>query len=155
MTGLGPNELLTTTRAVRKRLGLSRPVERSVIEEGIAVASQAPNADNRQLLHFVAVTDKDKRASLAEVYRRCSAIYFASPRAATETGFGNPVRHEAMKRKFDSELYLNEHLHEVQVHVIPASPAARTASMYLPRPRAGVPYSQLPGVSYLQVVRGG
>lgn len=119
MSGLGPDELLTTTRAVRKRLDLSRPVERSVIEECIAVASQAPNAGNRQLLHFVVVTDRNKRASLAEIYRKCSATYFASPRATAGTGFGDPTRDEAMKRKFDSELYLNEHLHEVPVHVIP------------------------------------
>jgi nitroreductase len=119
MTGLAPDELLTTTRAVRKRLDLSRPVERSMIEECITVAAQGPNAGNRQLLHFVVVTDRDKRASLAEIYRKCAASYFSSPWTEIGTGSGDPARDEAMKRKFDSELYLNEHLHKIPVHVIP------------------------------------
>ncbi|MGP8124699.1 MAG: nitroreductase family protein [Nitrososphaerales archaeon] len=119
MTTLSPDELLTTTRAVRKRLDLTRQVERRVIEECVAIASQAPNAGNTQLLHFVVVTDKDKRALLAEIYRKCSARYFATPPTAELTGSTDSARDAATKRRFDSELYLNEHLHEVPVHMIP------------------------------------
>ena len=58
---LGLDELLTTTRAVRRRLDLDRPVERSVIEECLQIALQAPSGSNRQRWHFVVVTDQDKR----------------------------------------------------------------------------------------------
>jgi len=116
---LTPDELLTTTRAVRKRLDLSRPVSKNIIEDCIAVAVQAPNAGNRQLLHFVVVTDEAKRRALAQIYRKCSESYFASPQAAIASGSGDRSRDSAMRRKFESELYLNAHLHEVPVHVIP------------------------------------
>jgi nitroreductase len=42
------DELLTTTRAVRNRLDLSRPVEREVLLECLAIAQQAPTASNLQ-----------------------------------------------------------------------------------------------------------
>jgi len=119
MTALTPDELLTTTRAVRKRLDLTRQVERSVIEDCIAIASQAPNAGNRQRLHFVVVTDRGMRASLARIYRECSASYFASPQTLNSKGTREAMRDAATRRRFDSELYLYEHLHEVPVHVIP------------------------------------
>jgi len=119
VTGLAPDELLTTTRAVRKRFDLSRPVSRTTIEECIAVAIQAPNAGNKQLLHFVVVTDEGKRRALAQVYRKCSENYFASPQTAMSPGSGDCSRDAAMRRKFESESYLNSHLHEVPVHVIP------------------------------------
>ncbi|MDG6981557.1 MAG: nitroreductase family protein [Nitrososphaerota archaeon] len=116
---LTPDELLTTTRAVRRRLDLSRPVERKVVEECVAIASQAPNAGNRQGVHFVVVADKDKRASLAKIYRKGSAAYFEQARAALKKATGNPKGDATMRRIFDSGLYLNEHLQEVPVHVIP------------------------------------
>jgi nitroreductase len=114
-----PDELLTTTRAVRLRLDLTRPVERKLIEECIRVASQAPNAGNRQQIHFVAVMDKEKRLSLARIYRKGSAGYFEDRRTALSKGSGDPAQDAAMRRVFDSAWYLNEHLHEVPVHVIP------------------------------------
>src|SRR5215510_3106148 len=69
------DELLTTTRAVRKRLDLSRPVEREVLLECLAIAQQAPTASNMQNWHFVVVTDPDKRAALAEIYRKGWDLY--------------------------------------------------------------------------------
>src|SRR6188768_4123649 len=67
---LSADEVLTTTRSVRKRLDLNRPVEREVIEECLRIAQQAPSASNRQHWHFVVVTDPARRAALAEVYRK-------------------------------------------------------------------------------------
>jgi len=67
---LSAKELLTTTRAVRIRLDLTRPVEREVIEECITIAQQAPTTSNMQNWHFVIVTDDDKKAALAELFRR-------------------------------------------------------------------------------------
>ncbi|MDP9373509.1 MAG: nitroreductase family protein, partial [Chloroflexota bacterium] len=67
---LTPEALLTTTRAVRKRLDLVRPVEREVLEACLAIAQQAPSGSNRQDWHFVVVTDPAKRAVIADCYRR-------------------------------------------------------------------------------------
>src|SRR3954453_13657055 len=65
---LSADEVLTTTRSVRKRLDLNRPVERSVIEECLRIAQQAPSASNRQHWHFLVVTDPAKRRALGELY---------------------------------------------------------------------------------------
>lgn len=104
---------------MRRRLDLTRPVEHSVIEECVNIALQAPNAGNRQLLHFVVVTAKEERSLLADIYRRASDGYFESMRKGLERGSADPKRDAVMKRVFQSALYLYEHLHEVPVHVVP------------------------------------
>jgi len=48
LLNLDPDQLLTTTRSVRKRLDLERPVEREVLEECLDVALQAPTGSNNQ-----------------------------------------------------------------------------------------------------------
>jgi nitroreductase len=106
---LTPDELLSTTRAVRKRLDLTRPVERDVLEECFRLAQQAPNGSNRQPWHFVAVTDPDKRAALADLWRGMARWYMeerVTPDARSQ-------------RLAESVRHLAEHLHEVPVHVIP------------------------------------
>ena len=117
MSELTPDELLTTTRSVRLRLDLTRPVERKVIEECVTIAAQAPNAF--QEIYFVIVADEHKRASLAEIYRKGSVSFFESARAQVAKGSGNPARDALARRVLESGLYLREHLHEVPVHVIP------------------------------------
>src|SRR5436309_12596220 len=72
---LTPDELLTTTRSVRKRLDFSRPVEPEVIRECLEIAVQAPTGGNRQTWHFVVVTDAEKRKALGEIYKKGYAIY--------------------------------------------------------------------------------
>jgi|SRR5439155_11106402 len=64
------DHLLTTTRVVRRRLDLSRPVEPEVLERCIEIALEAPTGSNAQGWHFVVVTDAEKRAALADLYRR-------------------------------------------------------------------------------------
>ena len=76
---LAPDELLTTTRAVRKRLDFTRPVERTVLEECLTIAQQAP-------------TDPAKRRALADVYRKGWAIYVPLPIAAGNLTFDDPRR---------------------------------------------------------------
>ena len=66
---LTPDELLSTTRAVRKRLDFERPVERELLDECLALAQQAPNASNSEPWRFVVVTEAATRAKLAECYR--------------------------------------------------------------------------------------
>jgi nitroreductase len=110
---LTPDELLSTTRAVRKRLDLTRPVEREVIEDCLRLAQQAPTASYSQNWHFVVVTDADKRAALADLWRRGGAAYLERRReAAAEVG-------GQMQRIVDAVAHLATHLHEVPVHVIP------------------------------------
>ena len=67
---LSADQVLSTTRAVRRRLDLGRPVDRSVIEECLRIAQQAPSASNRQHWHFVVVTDATKRKALGDLYLR-------------------------------------------------------------------------------------
>ena len=72
---LTPDELLSTTRAVRKRLDFERPVERELLDECLALAQQAPNASNSEPWRFVVVTEQDTKAKLAECYRTGWAGY--------------------------------------------------------------------------------
>lgn len=103
------DHLLSTTRAVRKRLDLHRPVEREVILDCLRLAQQAPTGSNAQTWQWVVVTDPAVRGGLAEIYADASADYFAQP----VTG------DEQTRRVRDSAVYLRDHLHEVPVHVIP------------------------------------
>src|SRR6201989_778112 len=76
------DELMTTTRSVRRRLDLSRPVPRQVIEECLDIAMQAPTGSNTEQWQWVVVTDEAKRAALADCYRRGVEIYRDLPVAA-------------------------------------------------------------------------
>ncbi|MEZ5598587.1 MAG: nitroreductase family protein [Pseudomonadales bacterium] len=58
---LTTDELLTTTRAVRKRLDFERSVPMAVIRECLEIALQAPTGSNAQGWHRMVVTDADKR----------------------------------------------------------------------------------------------
>src|SRR5258708_21073493 len=78
---LSPDELLTTTRSVRRRLDFSRPVEPEVIMQCLEIALQAPTGGNRQGWHFVVVTDAEKRQALRDTYRRGFAILRQPPSA--------------------------------------------------------------------------
>ena len=72
---LTPDDLLATTRSVRKRLDLTRPVEREVLEECLRLAQQAPTASYAQNWHFVVVTDAERRAALGELWRSVAGPY--------------------------------------------------------------------------------
>jgi nitroreductase len=116
---LGLDELLTTTRAVRRRLDLDRPVERSVIEECLQIALQAPSGSNRQRWHFVVVTDPAKRLAIAGLYRKSWAAYLTSPTAAPNLHYDDPVREAVQQRVGESAQYLADHLERVPVFLIP------------------------------------
>ncbi|MFJ9054765.1 nitroreductase family protein [Streptomyces sp. NPDC102409] len=72
--GLASDTLLSTTRAVRHRLDLTRPVPRAVLEECVDLAVQAPTGRNRQRWHFVIVTDPASRAVLADLWRASPGV---------------------------------------------------------------------------------
>ena len=70
---LSIDELLTTTRAVRQRLDLTRPVEPEVISECLSLAVQAPTPGGMQNWHFVVVSDPSLRGALAALYRKSAS----------------------------------------------------------------------------------
>lgn len=106
------DELLSTTRAVRKRLDLSRAVERQTILDCLTLALQAPTGSNRQGWRWIVVTEQVTRNALAEIYREGAGTYLADARDGAEAGSQDG-------RVFDSAAYLAEHLQEVPVHVVP------------------------------------
>jgi nitroreductase len=125
--------LLATTRAVRKRLDLQRPVPRAVIEECLELAIQAPTGSNSQTWRWLVVDDAATRKGLADLYRRSAGPYL------TRAGAEAEKRGDAQTRRvFSSAIYLSEHLHEAPVHVLPCvqgrppadTPAAMLAGLY-------------------------
>jgi nitroreductase len=117
---LSIDTLLTTTRAVRKRLDLSRSVEPEVIRECLELALHAPSASNRQGWHFVVVTDPATRQALAAIYRKGAERYreLIVPGLQKQAA-GSPREVSSLARRLESGQYLIDHLHEVPVHVIP------------------------------------
>ena len=141
---LTPDELLTTTRSVRKRLDLTRPVEREVLEECLAIAHQAPTGSNRQTWHFVVVTDAEKRAAIGEYYRRGWQAYRDAGGGAGNRSTGDASLDAVMARIGDSSTYLSQHMGEVPVLVVPCI-AGRTDGVPSAA-QAGVWGSILPAV---------
>ena len=116
---LDPDQLLTTTRAVRKRLDLERPVELALLKECLEIALQAPTGSNAQGWHFVVVTDAAKRRGLGEIYRKAWAVYQNMPFAAHRVHENDPSMASVQARVMESAQYLADHLERVPVHVIP------------------------------------
>jgi nitroreductase len=113
---LTPDELLTTTRSVRKRLDLTRPVPLDLVKECLELALQAPSGGMRQGWHWIVVTDPQVRAQIGDFYRRSAEPYLASAAAADPsraTGSG------LMARVGSSSAYLAQHMSQVPVLVIP------------------------------------
>ena len=103
--------LLTTTRAVRRRLDLSRPVEPERIVDCIRIAQQAPTASNTQAWRWVVLTDPGRRKAIGELY--------ASGRAAMQNARSAvAARDTQTQRVYDSAEYLLDHIAEVPVHVV-------------------------------------
>lgn len=118
--GLSVDEVLSTTRAVRKRLDLTREVDPKLIDECLELAVQAPTGSNMQTWHFVVVTDPQKRQRLAEFYREGFAAFYGD-RDAVDASIptDDPEYHASTKRVIDSAHYLAENIQDVPVLVIP------------------------------------
>ena len=117
---LTPDELLTTTRTVRRRLDLTRPVPMELVRECLEIALQAPSGSNRQTWQWLVVTDPDLRAAIGALYAHAVEKYLASPGAAGKLFADDPDRAPVQRRVGDSVAYLGKHMGEVPVLVIPA-----------------------------------
>jgi nitroreductase len=116
---LSPDELLTTTRSVRKRLDLTRPVPIELIRECLEIALQSPSGGNTQPWHWIVVTDADKRRAIGEVYSKANANYEQSAWFAGKLYGDDPDRAPVQQRVGDSASHLGKVIGEVPVHVIP------------------------------------
>jgi nitroreductase len=110
---LTADEVLTTTRSVKRRLDLTRPVSRGLIKECVEIAMQAPNGGNRQEFRFVALDDPELRRQVSEYYGRSFDQESKRPQPVW-----SGARAEQAERRRLSSLYLREHLHEVPVLLI-------------------------------------
>lgn len=134
---LSADQVLTTTRAVRKRLDFDRPLEMSVIEECLEIAIQAPSGSNSQGWHFVVVTDDDRKAAIAEWYQKAFADYEASPAQPTALHTDDPAMAQVQQRVLGSAQYLAANMARAPALLIPCCTGRVDA--------AGIPYSQIAG----------
>ncbi len=126
---LDADQLLSTTRAVRKRLDFSRPVEDSVIRECVEIAMQSPSGSNNMTMQFVVVRDEAKRKAIGEVYRQCyeiykslDGIYIGSIEKATE------VENAQQTRSASSADFLGEHMGDAPALVLACNVGSRVES---------------------------
>ncbi len=108
------DRLLMTTKSVRRRLDLSRPVDRDIVVECIRLASYAPNASNAQEWRWILVDDPDLRRQVGECYRRVT-VPPVSQMLEAKLAAGD----EAGARISRSILYLADRMSEVPVLVLP------------------------------------
>jgi nitroreductase len=126
--GLTPDELLCTTRTVRQRLDLDRPVDRAVVTRCLELAAQAPSGENSQPYRWIVVDDPEVRAGMARIYRAATADFVAEVRAAkagqrpdplVRLGMEVDLAAPAARRIGASVAYLRDNLHRVPVLVVP------------------------------------
>lgn len=115
---LSADDVLNTTRAVRKRLDFTRPVDDDLIRECVATAMQAPSGSNNMTMQFVVVKDPAKRAALGDIYAQCWEIYRSLPAYAGAIKKDTDVEQAQQGRVVDSATYLSEHLAEAPAIVI-------------------------------------
>ena len=132
---ISADELLTTTRSVRKRLDLTRPVPLELVKECLDIALQAPSGSNVQNWHWVVVTDPDKRKAIGGYYERAFRRYRESRASAGRLFADDPERAAVQRRVSESAAYLAEHMGEVPVLVIgclavPALPEGNQAGLW-------------------------
>jgi nitroreductase len=111
---LTADEVLTTTRSVRKRLDFNKPVPREVLMECLDIALQAPTGSNAQGWQWMFVEDPAKRKALADIYRANATAYLDSPKRQR-----GDMRDEQIAAVMSSAKYLNENMEQAPVMMIP------------------------------------
>lgn len=129
---LSIDELLTTTRSVRKRLDFDKPVSREVVMECLDLALQAPTGSNAQGWQWMFVDDPEKKKAIADIYRVA-----ATPYLDLEKPTYGDVRDERTPLVVDSAKYLNENFEKAPILMIPClegrpdgAPAGMSASYW-------------------------
>src|SRR6185295_13361419 len=107
-------EGIRTTRAIRRLK--PDPVPAALIRKVCEAGTFAPSGGNRQPWHFIAVTDAERRAWIAERYRRAFTAYIAKATEAAKA----PGYPESQRKILQGALHLSEHLHEAPVHLFVA-----------------------------------
>lgn len=107
-------EAIRTARAIRRLR--PDPVPTALIRKVCEAGTFAPSGGNRQPWTFVAVTDPERRAFVAERYRRAFAAYIAPAIEAAK----DPAFPDAKRRNMKAAMHLAEHLHEAPVHLFVA-----------------------------------
>jgi nitroreductase len=123
---LDPDQLLSTTRAVRRRLDLTRDVPDDLIRQCVALAFQSPSGSNNPSMQFVIVKDAAKRRAIGEIYGQCFARY----KTFTGVYIGSIDKHDdhanaVQQASARSADFLGEHMGDVPVLVIACSTGAR------------------------------
>jgi nitroreductase len=110
LLNLSAEELLSTTRAVRKRLDFEREVPKELIRECVAAALQAPSGSNNITMQFVVVTDPAKRQAIADEYAKGWAMYANAPAFAGAVVKETDAEKAQQGRVVDSATYLAENM---------------------------------------------
>ena len=127
---LDPDQLLSTTRAVRKRLDFERPVPDDLVRECVELAMQSPSGSNNMTMQFVVVRDEAKRKAIGEIYRQCYAIYQSMEGVYIRSiDKGDDAANAQQQRSADSADFLGEHMGEAPVLVIGCTQGARADGM--------------------------
>ncbi len=117
---LTPDELLSTTRAVRKRLDFTKPVPDDLVRECVALAMQSPSGSNNMTMQFVVVRDADKRAAIGEIYRQSYGVYTTLDGVYIGSiDKGSDEANAQQRRSASSADFLGEHMGEAPVLIIP------------------------------------
>jgi nitroreductase len=123
---LDADQLLTTTRAVRKRLDFTRSVDDHVIRECVEVAMQSPSGSNNMTMQFVVVKDEAKRKAIGDVYRQCYDIYRSLDGVYIGSiDKGGDAENRQQRRSADSADYLADHMGDAPVLVIACNRGSR------------------------------
>jgi nitroreductase len=113
---LSVDEILTTTRSVRRRLDFTRPVSKEVLLECLELAIQAPMASGAQSCQWLYVADPGKKKALGDIYRKNFNAYRAPPKPGRADG-DSPAEHQ--DTAVSSAEYLAVHLHEAPWLLVP------------------------------------
>lgn len=143
---LSADEVLTTTRAVRKRMDFSREISMQLLRECLEIALQGPSGSNSQGWQFVLITDKNKIAAIANWYLQAFDAYQAGPASPTKQHQDRPDMKDTQQKVENSARYLADNLHKVPALLIPVV-AGKLNDPALPHGvQAGIYGSILPSV---------
>jgi nitroreductase len=126
LLALTPDQLLNTTRAVRKRLDFTRDVAEQDIRDCVAAAMQSPSGSNSMTMQFVVVRDAAKRAAIGAIYRQCYDIYQSYDGVYIRSIVKEEAADQAQQlRSADSADYLADHMGEAPALILACSAGGR------------------------------